>query len=70
MFLTHASALFYHAPRGIHFVGHAISDVDVRQVLFWCGSRLATEEEPSDLNVSEKKVLLLLVCSPSTEFVT
>lgn len=31
---------------GIHFVGHAISDVDVRQDLFWCRSRLATEAEP------------------------
>lgn len=35
------SALFYRRSAGICFVGRAISDVDVRQDLFWCRSRLA-----------------------------
>lgn len=59
---------------GIHFVGHAISDVDVRRDLFWCRSRLATEAEPMHLSVSEQKCYRFLwktnVCSLSADRVT
>lgn len=40
---------------GIHFVGRSISDMDARQDLFWCRSRLATEAEPPCLRVSEQE---------------